>query len=300
MSDINLTSDQNPILTSVKGIQYQIGDKLNSVNTYQCTRCSDRKEYLYREIHTFRTEQDLRILKHQLLDFMTKLPDEEFCIADIIEDRQRSGCVLESEKDFILAEKLWDSDNYPDAMSLCKMGFNIAKALKKIHMQGFICADGMEEGRITVRLSDMFIHLHVFDTVSPGEVVDRFGTEAFCAPEWHKRHIFDLYTDYYAMAVCFYRMLVGKFPSFGDKTDEPIAQTQREDALPEPIKECFFKTFSAGIKEENRKLRASDRDWMQAFQKCRFHMRKCPSCGKAIFKNQRICTCGYKEEALSS
>lgn len=331
-----------PILTSVKGIKYQIGKQISFKRDFKCRRYSDKKEYTYRDLNARCPTKSYRdMIKKSILISMEELPYGAFCVVDIIDGEKRFGCVLESEKDFIEVERLWNRNFYPDALSWCKIGNNIAKALRTLHLRGLICANGIEGGRISVRLTDMAIHLHVYDTVSVGEANNRFGTFAFCAPEWYNTHIFDIYTDYYATAVYFFRMLVGGFPLDGKKTisyldencinvfeaapmiygqmatfafdpmDESNTirgvvnpqnpklyeiQTERWDALPEPLKECFTRTFSAGLKEEQKYLRTTDRQWIQAFKKSAINTRKCPACERLIFEKQISCVCGYKGE----
>lgn len=340
MEDDGQPDNRYPILTSIKGIKYQIGEKLDW-GYFECRRYYDKKVYIYRDMNACRSTKSYRDIKKSIITLMEELPYETFCIADMIDGEKLFGLVLESENDFIGVERLWNCNLYPDAVSWCKIGNNIAESLRALHLRGLICANGIEGGRVSVRLTDLAIHLRVYDTVSVGEAHNRYGTTGFCAPEWYKTHIWDVYTDYYATAVFFFRMLVGAFPLYGKKTKSYIEdncisvfeaapmiygqmatfafdpadesntirgvvdsqnpklygiQTKRWDALPEPLKECFFRTFSAGLKEEQKYLRTTDRQWIQAFKKAQIYTKKCPACGRLIFEKQIFCVCGYKGE----
>lgn len=234
----------------------------------------------------------------------------------------------------IYLAQLWRNDLYPDDYVLCKIGFNLAKKCRELHLKGLIVANEWNENNVrldTINHEVAITSFYTMDTIK-GTLL---GTDGYLAPEYYKDHKYDQYSDYFGIAVFLYRLFIGGYPLDGKKTAEycvdkqmligeaaPVIygsealfafdpynqqnsirdyvdalnpklyeiQTKRWDALDERIKKCFIKTFSDGLKAENKMKRTSTSEWMQTFKAVAQNgMRTCPNCQRRLFIGRTVC-----------
>lgn len=234
----------------------------------------------------------------------------------------------------IYLDQLWRNKLYPDDYALCKIGFNLAKECRELHLKGLIVANEWNENNVRLGTIDHEVSITSFYTMGAikGTLL---GTDGYLAPECYKAHKYDLYSDYYGMAVFLYRLFIGGYPMDGKKTHQYLLsnnlsvqeaastiygskaifafdpynqqnsirdyvdalnpklyeiQAKRWDSLDERIKKCFIKTFSDGLKAENKMKRTSTREWMQTFKAvAKNGMRTCPNCQRRLFVGRTVC-----------
>ena len=225
------------IVKSTTGVEYAIGKKLGAggvASVFRARRLSDKKECVFKEYvpapETRRTHSAIKkniqnLMRNPLTedDGVTPLhsfigPMDKDSLIELPASKS-FGYVMElvDTKAFLPVPKLWHHDMYPDADILCKACANIAQLFKRIHFKGW-CYKDINEGNIYINNKTGDIRIIDCDNISVQSSKTIKATDGFMAPEVYVTSTPDTYTDYFSMAVLFYRLFVGGFPMDGKKT----------------------------------------------------------------------------------
>ena len=225
------------IVKSTTGVEYAIGKKLGAggvAKVYKARRLSDKKECVFKEyvpspkrrrIHNAIKRNIQNLMRNPLTEGDGKTPLQSFVGPldkdSLIELPQSKGfgyiMELVDTKSFLPVPKLQHQDVYPDARIICKACINIAYLFRRVHFTGW-CYKDINEGNIYINNKTGDIRIIDCDNISVQSTKTIIGTEGYMAPEVYVTGTPDTYTDYFSMAVLFYRMLIGGFPLDGKKT----------------------------------------------------------------------------------
>ena len=127
------------------------------------------------------------------------------------------------EKKLYLGQ-IWHKETYPDDYALCKIGFDLAKKCQEIHLKGMILANEWNEGNVLIDVKKYSISIEKFYTV--GSLKGAYhGTNGYLSPEHYSNHQYDVYSDYYGLAVFLYRLFIGGFPLDGKTSEDYLANS---------------------------------------------------------------------------
>lgn len=225
------------IVKSTTGVEYVIGKKLGSggvAKVYKARRLNDKKECVFKEyvpspesrrMHNAIKRNIQNLMKNPLTEDDGKTPLRSFIGPldkdSLIELPQSKGfgyvMELVDTKSFLPVPNLWHRDVYPDAFIICKACINIAHLFRRVHFKGW-CYKDINEGNIYINNKTGDIRIIDCDNISVQSTKTIKGTDGYMAPEVYVTSTPDTYTDYFSMAVLFYRLLVGGYPMDGKKT----------------------------------------------------------------------------------
>lgn len=225
------------IVKSTTGVEYAIGKKLGAggvAKVYKARRLSDKKECVFKEyvpspesrrMHNAIKRNIQNLLKNPLTEDDGKTPLQSFIGPldkdSLIELPQSKGfgyvMELVDTKSFLPVPNLWHRNAYPDALIICKACINIAHLFRRVHFKGW-CYKDINEGNIYINNKTGDIRIIDCDNISVQSTKTIKGTDGYMAPEVYVTSTPDTYTDYFSMAVLFYRLLVGGYPMDGKKT----------------------------------------------------------------------------------
>ena len=225
------------IVKSTTGVEYVIVKKFDAGGVgkvYKACRLSDKKRCVFKEYvpspEKRRTHNAIKrniqnLIKNPLTENDGRTPLKSFVGPldkdSLIELPQSKGfgyiMELVDTKSFLPVFKLWHRDKYPDALIICKACFNIAHFFRRVHLMGW-CYKDINEENIYINNKTGDIRIIDCDNISVQATRTIKGTDGFMAPEVYVTSTPDTYTDYFSMAVLFYRLLVGGYPMDGKKT----------------------------------------------------------------------------------
>ena len=225
------------IVKSTTGVEYAIGKKLGAggvAKVYKARRLSDKKECVFKEyvpspesrrMHNAVKRNIQNLMKNPLTEDDGKTPLQSFIGPldkdSLIELPQSKGfgyvMELVDTKSFLPVPNLWHRDAYPDAFIICKACINIAHLFRRVHFKGW-CYKDINEGNIYINNKTGDIRIIDCDNISVQSTKTIKGTDGYMAPEVYVTSTPDTYTDYFSMAVLFFRLLVGGYPMDGKKT----------------------------------------------------------------------------------
>lgn len=225
------------IVKSTTGVEYAIGKKLGAggvAKVYKARRLNDKKECVFKEyvpspearrMHNAIKRNIQNLMKNPLTEDDGKTPLQSFIGPldkdSLIELPQSKGfgyvMELVDTKSFLPVPNLWHRDVYPDAQIICKACINIAHFFRRVHFKGW-CYKDINEGNIYINNQTGEIRIIDCDNISVQSTKTIKGTDCYMAPEVYVTSTPDTYTDYFSMAVLFYRLLVGGYPMDGKKT----------------------------------------------------------------------------------
>ena len=225
------------IVKSTTGVEYAIGKKFDAggvARVFRARRLSDKKECVFKEyvpspearrMHSAIKKNIQNLMRNPLTedDGVTPLhsfigPMDKDSLIELPASKS-FGYVMElvDTKAFLPVPKLWHHDKYPDEDILCKACANIAQLFKRVHFTGW-CYKDINEENIYINNKTGDIRIIDCDNISVQSSKTIKGTDGFMAPEVYVTSTPDTYTDYFSMAVLFYRLFVGGFPMDGKKT----------------------------------------------------------------------------------
>ena len=225
------------VVKSTTGGEYSIGKKLGAggvARVFRARRLSDKKECVFKEyvpspesrrMHNAIKRNIQNLMKNPLTEDDGKTPLQSFIGPldkdSLIELPQSKGfgyvMELVDTKSFLPVPNLWHRDVYPDAQIICKACINIAHLFRRVHFKGW-CYKDINEGNIYINNQTGEIRIIDCDNISVQSTKTIKGTDGYMAPEVYVTSTPDTYTDYFSMAVLFYRLLVGGYPMDGKKT----------------------------------------------------------------------------------
>lgn len=225
------------IVKSTTGVEYAIGKELGAggvAKVYKAHRLIDKKECVFKEyvpspelrrMHNAIKRNIQNLMKNPLTEDDGKTPLQSFIGPldkdNLIELPQSKGfgyvMELVDTKSFLPVPKLWHRDAYPDALIICKACINIAHLFRRVHFKGW-CYKDLNEDNIYINNKTGDIRIIDCDNISVQSTKTIEGTDGYMAPEVYVTSRPDTYSDYFSMAVLFYRLLVGGFPMDGKKT----------------------------------------------------------------------------------
>ncbi len=225
------------VVRSVTGEEYGIGKQLGRFSfgeTCLAVRLKDNKELIFREffpsdtfpvkmhLHEFRT-----MLGKLVADPVTE-EDGKTRLQTFIQPIGREGVIdLPASKGFgYIMEKVDTKQflcigqfrsSFPDADVICDACIAIASTFRRIHISKGMCVKYIDDSIFYIDPKTGDVRLICLDDLTmPGKRVYS-GTRGYMAPEQYVEHTSDFYTNYFSMAVAFYRILVGGFPYDGKK-----------------------------------------------------------------------------------
>ena len=225
------------VVKSTTGVEYAIGKKLGAggvARVFRARRLSDKKECVFKEyVPSPETRRMHNAIKKNIQNLMRNPLTEDDGVTPLhsfIGPLDKDGLIelpaskgfgyvmeLVDTKAFLPVPSLWHQDKYPDADILCKACINIAHLFKRVHFKGW-CYKDINEGNIYINNKTGDIRIIDCDNISVQSTKTIKGTDGFMAPEVYVTSTPDTYTDYFSMAVLFYRLFVGGFPMDGKKT----------------------------------------------------------------------------------
>lgn len=129
--------------------------------------------------------------------------------------------------------QLWHKDIYPDDYLLCKIAFNLARKCHELHLKGLMIANEWNEGNILISTTDCSVSIEVVHAMNSSGISYQ-GTDGYLAPECYINRKYDLYSDYYGLAVFLYRMFIGEFPLDGKASEEYCKKNNLSVSLAAP------------------------------------------------------------------
>lgn len=225
------------IVTSTTGVEYAIGKKLGAggvAKVYRARRLNDKKECVFKEyIHSPETRKIHNAIKRNIQNLIRNPLTEDDGITPLksfvgpmdkdslieLPESNGFGYIMElvDTKKFLPVPRLWHRDAYPDAEILCKVCINISYFFRRVHFKGW-CYKDINEGNIYINNKNGEVRIIDCDNISVQSTKTIRGTDGFMAPEVYVTSTPDIYTDYFSMAVLFYRLFIGGFPMDGKKT----------------------------------------------------------------------------------
>ena len=232
------------VVKSTTGVEYAVCGKLGSggvARVFSARRLSDKKEFVFKEyVPSPETQRMHRAIKSNILKLIgDPLTETDGTVLksfvgpldkdSMIELPASNGFGYIMEKvdtgTFLPIPKLWHNDTYPDAEVICKICINIAQLFRIIHLKGW-CYKDINEGNIYINNKTGEVRIIDCDNISVQSKKTIKGTDGFMAPEVYVTSTPDIYTDYFSMAVLFYRLLVGGFPLDGKKTKKYLMDNE--------------------------------------------------------------------------
>ena len=348
------------VVTSTAGVEYAIGPKLDEggvSTTFRARRLSDGKNVVFKKyVFVPESMREYRMIKNNIRKLAERpITDEngrrlEGIVGPMDKDSlielpasRGFGYIIEplNTKQFMRIEKI-RRVGFPDHDLVCTILSNLAYFFHRLHLAGWCCND-INDGNIYVDPKSGEIRIIDCENISVQGVKIMSGTLAYMAPEIYVTHTPDIYSDYFSLAVFYYRFLVGGYPLDGKRTEEYMiknglavkqcadeiygknalfafdpkdhsnsirnmkghrneksykAQVYLWDNLPSELKQAFIRTFSDGLKYENRHLRTTDRQWLKLFEKLKKDCTVRCSCGRVCFcepdKSGECVFCGKK------
>ena len=225
------------IVRSTTGVEYLVGKRLGAggvARVFRARRLSDKKDCVFKEyVPTPETRRMHNAIKRNIQKLMALPLLEDDGVTPLRAfvgpmDKDSLICLSASNsfgymmelvdtKVFLPVPKLWHADKYPDADVLCTACINIATFFRKVHFRGW-CYKDINEGNIYINNKTGDIRIIDCDNISVQSTKTIKGTDGFMAPEVYVTSTPDTYTDYFSMAVLFYRLFVGGYPMDGKKT----------------------------------------------------------------------------------
>ena len=95
-------------------------------------------------------------------------------------------------------------------------------------------ANEWNEGNILISTTDCSVSITDVYAMNLSGISLR-GTDGYLAPECYINHKYDLYSDYYGLAVFFYRMFIGGFPLDGKASEEYCTKNDLSVSLAAPV-----------------------------------------------------------------
>lgn len=225
------------VVRSTTGVEYAIGRRLGAggvARVFRARRLTDKKECVFKEyvpspetrrMHSAIKKNIQNLMRNPLIEDDGVTPLRSF-IGPLDKDSlielpasKGFGYIMElvDTKDFFPVPKLRHLETYPDADILCKACINIAHFFKRVHFRGW-CYKDINEGNIYINNKTGEVCVIDCDNISVQSTKTIKGTDGFMAPEVYVTSTPDTYTDYFSMAVLFYRLFVGGYPMDGKKT----------------------------------------------------------------------------------
>lgn len=225
------------IVRSSTGTEYAIGKRLGAggvARVFKARRLRDLKECVFKEyVPSPETRRMHAAIKRNILKLMAEPLKEGDGVTPLrsfigpmdkdsfipLPASQSFGYVMElvDEGLFLPVPKLWHSSTYPSADVLCKACSNIATLFRTIHFRGW-CYKDINEGNIFINNKTGDVRIIDCDNISVQSTKTIKGTDGFMAPEVYATSTPDTLTDYFSMAVLFYRIFVGGYPMDGKRT----------------------------------------------------------------------------------
>lgn len=304
---------------------------------YIARRASDKKIFVFKEI----IAKDDDAIKKQIRTNITNLIEKPLKYRgkeiealvkpiDVVDLKQSKhfGYIMEyvNTNDYMQLPKI-QGTGYLDAEILSKIMMNIACFLDSIHTRGKVYKD-LSDGNILINKETGAIRVIDCDNINSSnkyETQTVMGTPGFMAPEIYDTHSPTQTSDYFSMAVFFFKLLVNVDPFLGKKhkgilhdkdgfkqiystdilyifdsqddsnsidgyyDDEIVKQIKNFfNGLPKEIKQLFDKTFSSGIRDVSQ--RATTQDWISVLESIQnTGCNVCPKCGYKNFYSQSKC-----------
>lgn len=242
------------IVKSSTGVEYAIGPVLGRggvAAVFRARRVSDQKECVFKEyVPDPLTVKQHKVIKRNILKLMnTPLTEDDghTKLSSFIGPMDKDSFIpLPSSKGFgyimelvdtsvfLNLPKLWHNDTYPDAVVKCTILKNLSYFFRRVHLAGW-CYKDINEGNIYFNSVTGEVRIIDCDNISIQSERSIKGTNGYMAPEVYDTDTPDTYTDYFSMAVLFYRLCVGGFPLDGKKTQDYLIKHNKSviDAGPD-------------------------------------------------------------------
>lgn len=234
------------VVKSTTGVEYIIGPRLGQggvAKVFRAKRRKDNKVCVFKEyvpspenrvVHRKIKNNIKQLMIKPLMEEDGKTPLKSFIgpmDKDSLIELSASGgfgYIMEmvDTKVFMPIPKLWHSSTHPDDKALCKACWNLAYLFRRIHLGNGWCYKDINEGNIYIDSRTGNVRIIDCDNISKPSVKCIIGTDGYMAPEVYITHMPDTYTDYFSLAVLFYRLMVGGYPLDGKKTTEYLLNNE--------------------------------------------------------------------------
>ena len=223
------------VVRSVTGEEYGIGKQMGKGGfgaAYLAVRLRDKKEFVFKELlpngPMARMLRDIRNNIENLAADPVMEEDGKTRLYALVQPISPEGIVdLPASKGFgYIMEKVDTSQflsvgkfraSFPDANVFCDACINIAKIFRRIHISKGMCYKDINDGNFFLHPKTGDVRIIDCDNLGLQKKKTVDGTMGYMAPEVYVTHTPDFHTDYFSMAVAFYRILVGGYPYDGKK-----------------------------------------------------------------------------------
>ena len=223
------------VVRSVSGEEYGIGKQMGKggfATTYLAVRLADKKELVFKEFvpneKMARIQREIRKNLEDLAARPVLEEDGKAKLHTLVQPIGPDGFVdLPASKGFgYLMEKV-DTERFlkmgrfragfPDADVICSACINIASTFRRIHISKGMCYKDINDDNYFIDPKTGDVRIIDCDNLGLQKKKTVDGTRGYMAPEVYETHTPDFHTDYFSLAVTFYRILVGGYPYDGKK-----------------------------------------------------------------------------------
>lgn len=229
-------------VTSRFGNDYIIGKKLGAggvAKVFYAERKGDKKKYVFKE---YVPKPELKILHRTIKDNIIRLVKQPMKDAsgnplphfvpplDVIDLPASGGFgyimdLVDTQNCKSVEKIINHHEFYPDAKILCKFCKDFAQLYLTIHLKGW-CYKDINEGNIYINPNTGDFYVIDCDNISVPKNRTILGTAGYMAPEVYKTQTPDTQSDYFSVAVFFFRLLVGSYPMDGPSCERYMQQKE--------------------------------------------------------------------------
>lgn len=222
------------IIKTVNNTEYVIGEEIGrggNAIIKEAIRLKDGKEMAFKEftINPLEKEilENLKVSVNFLINHPIFKPSEQLFNSFIaplefveLPESKVSGYIMEkvdSSKFVGMNRFFYEANSSPDALLLLNICENIAKLLQEIHLRTGYSYKDINLDNILINPKNGNIKLIDCENIYKKVNKTVFGTFGFIDPLVYKNKTPDIYSDRYALAVYFYKLLVDGYPLEGAK-----------------------------------------------------------------------------------
>lgn len=263
------------IVTTTDGTEYAIGPRLGEggvAAVYRCRRCSDKKEFAFKEYVPDPKMRKIHYLIKKNLKTLIADPIKESSGAPLKSFVRPLELVeLKASRGFGYVMELVDTKrylnygvklrkNYPDANILCELGKNMAHLFEILHLGRGWCYKDINEGNIYLNVRTGEILIIDCDNISVPKDKTILGTPGYIAPEVFITEKPDTRTDDHSLAVFLFRLLVWGWPLDGKRTHKYLLDNNTDVFEAGPVIYGTEALFALDPKDTRNSIRGMGTD----------------------------------------
>lgn len=223
------------VIRSVTGEEFGIGRQMGKGGfgaAYLAVRLRDKREFVFKELilpaHLAKIQREIRKNIEDLAANPVMEEDGKTKLHALVQPIGPEGVVdLPASKGFGYIMEKVDTKQYlsigkfrasfPDADVICDACIRISAIFRRIHISKGMCYKDINDGNFFIDPKTGDVRIIDCDNLGLQKKKTVDGTMGYMAPEVYVTHTPDFHTDYFSMAVAFYRILVGGYPFDGKK-----------------------------------------------------------------------------------